>query len=289
MELSEESFMTKWEGPDFVIAGTQKAGTTWLERQLGSHPDIFTPRKQLHYFDRNYRRGEEWYSQWFQKASDGQLCGEKTTEYFDTTTVERFAQRVSTDYPDLKVIVILRDPVNRALSALRHMVNSGLEKRPADPGKLLFDDMNRSGEKSYRYIERGFYDRQLAHLERYISPNRLQVLIFEEDIVGSPITGLSKICEFLEIEPVEPKSLQETVNKLRLSAFGADLSHQLYSVPYARSLIRRLDRWLGASPWEPNFQTATIESLKRIFEEPNEALFNRLDRNIPSWAREIKE
>lgn len=277
--------MEERKGPDFVIAGTQKAGTTWLERQLGQHPQVFTPSRQLHYFDRNYDRGADWYARWFQRAVAGQLLGEKTTEYLDIPTAETFSRRAATDYPDMKVIVILRDPVRRALSALRHMVNSGLEKCPRDADKLLFDDMARPNGKGYRYIKRGFYADQLASIDKYIEPDKLLVLIFEEDIVESPAAGLQRVFEFLGLDLKKPHNLEKQVNQLRLSRLAAGLSYRLHNVPYARGVIRRIDRLLPLQQWEPKFEAETMERLCSIYSEPNKLLFQRLGRNIPSWSK----
>lgn len=271
--------------PDFVIAGTQKAGTTWLEHHLAGHPGVFTPRRQIHFFDRHFDRGHAWYASWFRGAEPGKICGEKTTEYFDIPTAEDFARRVAGAYPELKVIVVLREPVGRALSALQHMVNAGLERLRPDLERLLFEDMSRPPECSFRYIERGFYARQLDALTRHIPPERLLVLIFEEDIVASPARGLDRACRFLEIEPVEPADLGLPINKVRLSAAGAALAYRLHHVPYARSVVRRLDKLLGLPQWKPRFRAETVERLREIYREPNEALFERLGRRIPSWTQ----
>lgn len=272
--------------PDFIIAGTQKGGTTWLEHNLNLHHQVSTPKKQLHYFDKNYEKGIEWYSSWFKGVDASVLCGEKTTEYFDTETVEKVFNRMSQDCPNVKVFVILRDPVKRAISAVQHMVNSGLEKMPSNIDRLLFDDQCREPGKGFRYIERGFYAQQLNTIYQYIPKEQVCVLIFERDIVSDPECGWQKVCEFLEVDSVPMENLKQNINTLRLSKLGILASYFLYKVPYARGVIRRLDRFLNLSPWSAGFLDSTVLKLQKIYEPENERLFKMLGYRIPEWVTE---
>jgi len=63
--------------PDFVIAGTQKAGTTWLREYLFKHPEVSGCHHQLHFFDRNYAMGLKWYARHFERLSAARVVGEK--------------------------------------------------------------------------------------------------------------------------------------------------------------------------------------------------------------------
>ena len=186
--------------PDFVIAGTQKAGTTWLRDNLFTHPEVSGCRHQLHFFDRNYARGLEWYARHFERLPAAHVVGEKSTEYFDTTTADEVARRLASDCPDTKVIIVLREPAARAMSAFKHMVISGVEPLPASPDAVLFADRNRPEEQSNRYIERGFYLRQLQAFYKHISPEQILLLIFEEDIVKHPRLGLERALTFLGVD-----------------------------------------------------------------------------------------
>jgi len=270
--------------PHFVIAGTQKAGTTWLKQQLARHPDVFMARKQLHFFDRNFHKGIGWYKSWFRSAAPEKICGEKTTEYFDIPTAAPFAQYVANFFPQLKVIIILRDPVTRALSALRHMVNSGLEKLPTDPDRVLFDDKARPRLRSFRYIERGFYANQLKDLYRNIPTDQIMVLVFEEDIIDNPSSCLRRVCDFIGVPNIRFHGYDRPVNRLRLSPLAIALSYQMYDVPYARSVIRRADRVLGLNPWKPEFKLKTVARLRSIFADHNAELFQLLGREITAWG-----
>lgn len=271
------------ELPDFLIVGTQKGGTTWLEHQLGRHGQVFTPGRQLHFFDRHFDKGTEWYRAQFAGATDGQTVGEKTTEYFDTLNGDRTAERIAQTLSDARLIVILRDPVDRALSALRHMVNSGLEPMPSDPSAALFGDADKPEDQRWRYVERGFYARQLETLYAHVDRERVLVLILEDDIRGAPDACWARVCDFLGIDHLPAQGLDEAVNMLRLSALSIRLSKLLYAVPYARGAIRRIDGALGLRPWKPVFAADTRARLADIYRPHNQALFALLGREIPAW------
>ena len=112
--------------PDFVIIGTQKAGTTWLAARLAEQPGIFLPRPfEVHFFDRedNYGRGTAWYAERFRSAPVGALVGEKTPDYLWTQRPpdrgpNDIPHRMYTLLPNARLVLVLRDPVRRAISAL---------------------------------------------------------------------------------------------------------------------------------------------------------------------------
>jgi len=268
--------------PDFIIAGTQKAGTTWLEHNLNRHPNVSTPRRQIHFFDKNYERGGDWYASQLPKQAPQLLVGEKTTEYFDPSTVDAVFSRMREVCPKVKVILILRDPAKRALSAFQHMVNSGLEPITSQPDEMLFIDRDR-GEMGFRYIERGFYAQQLERVLTYIPREQLNIQIFERDVVNNPMGGWQKTCDFLGIEAKVLGGLEQPVNTLRLSAPGIRLSRLFYNVPYARGVIRRIDNRLGLKKWRPRFTAQTQARLKDLYNDENERLFDLLGNRVTEW------
>ena len=102
--------------PDFLGIGTQKGGTTYLHALLQHHPQIFlaTPKEQ-HFFSLHWQRGEQWYADQFAQAESHQCCGEVTPYYLFHPEVP---QRIKSQLPAAKLIVLLRDPVERALVAV---------------------------------------------------------------------------------------------------------------------------------------------------------------------------
>lgn len=99
----------------FLGIGAPRAGTTYLDVVLRSHPNLYLPasRKEVHYFDSNYDRGAAWYAGFFTEATSTQRCGEVTPSYLDHPDV---AERVAASNPEMRSVVVLRDPVKRAFS-----------------------------------------------------------------------------------------------------------------------------------------------------------------------------
>lgn len=112
--------------PDFVVVGAQRCGTTSLFRALIAHPQIARPtfHKGINYFDLNYTRGLDWYRGHFpidrrhQPGEDGSLVYFEASGYY---VYHPFAmERMARDLPGVRVVVMLRDPVERAYSAYEH-------------------------------------------------------------------------------------------------------------------------------------------------------------------------
>ena len=114
--LAQAEWKFKQKAPDFVIIGAGKAGTTSLYRYLGKHPQILLPnKKELRFFDRNFERGYQWYLAQFPGICDRSdlLTGEASPSYFYE---DQAAQRLYDFAPEIKIIVMLRNPVERTIS-----------------------------------------------------------------------------------------------------------------------------------------------------------------------------
>ena len=99
--------------PNFLVIGAQRAGTTWLYECLREHPEIFLPEtKELHYFDLNHEKGDEWYFRHFEGASE-KAIGEITPNYYQYPGA---IEKAHVLLPEAKFIFILREPKARAIS-----------------------------------------------------------------------------------------------------------------------------------------------------------------------------
>lgn len=128
--------------PTFLIIGAQKSATRWLRSHLGEHPDVFTSDAEISYFnhDGRYALGTEWYRSQFREWSGEQLIGESTPGYLmwrhDPGVV---AERIRATVPDVRLIAVVRDPVDRAASAVVHHQRHERIRASASLVDLAFD------------------------------------------------------------------------------------------------------------------------------------------------------
>ncbi|MEM1042736.1 MAG: sulfotransferase domain-containing protein [Bacteroidota bacterium] len=202
--------------PDFLLIGAQKAGTTSLYHYLTQHPRVLpVHRKEVHYFDIGYRRGLGWYRSFFPTAREVQreaaLTGEASPYYLFHPQVPA---RIRQDLPDAKLIVLMRNPVDRAYSHYHHEVRKGYETLPFEEAvdreeERIAEETARLGadpayysqaHRSFSYLARGRYLEQLRPwIDRF---GREQMLLLPgERMYADPQGVLDAVCGFLGIEP----------------------------------------------------------------------------------------
>jgi hypothetical protein len=111
--------------PTFLIIGAQKSATRWLRVNLGLHPDVYTAPTELEFFNKaeRFARGTRWYCRQFEGWSDERIVGESTPGYmFWRERPDLVAARIAQVVPDVRLIAILRNPIDRAQSAMVHHI-----------------------------------------------------------------------------------------------------------------------------------------------------------------------
>lgn len=274
--------------PDFIIIGGQKCGTTWLRYHLLQHPDVYVPTKEAQFFNRqqNVAKGRGWYESRFRKAHSGQVVGDKSPDYLWTTSdgarnhIAGSHERIHEMYPDMRLVVTLRNPVNRAVSALNHFIRRGHITPLYGIDELLFGE-KRSLIEGLGIIEKGFYARELRpYLERF-DREQILVLIFEEDIVQAPRATLQRLYEFVGVDPTvsERVDLGRKRGEHYLSLLGLLL--QYYILP--KDLVKLIDRPLPAAKLNPS--PDNVLRLYAMYEEANGDLFDLIERHPAAWLR----
>ena len=197
--------------PDFIIIGAQKCGTSTMFHHLAEHPDVFLPkRKELHFFDENYALGMEYYLRFFnrRRMPDSPFCtGEASPFYFFHP---KAASRIKSNLPEIKLILLLRNPVNRAYSQYHHMKRKGrlslsfehaihLEPEILKNRKDAFVLDDQHSDLIYRrfsFLARSRYVEQLPVWYQYF--NRDQLLILRsEDYFHDPASVFQQTYRFL--------------------------------------------------------------------------------------------
>ena len=164
--------------PDFVIIGTMKSGTTTLFRWLESLDDVWLPAvKEPDFFsdEKVWSRGMEWYRSLFAMASPGDLTGEASVEYTDPGVADTVAARIAATMPGVKLVCLLRDPIDRLRSHYRHEVQRSRERRPF-PAAIK--------EHDNPYVRRSMYHDALApYLANF---DRGQLLVVRMESLTEP-------------------------------------------------------------------------------------------------------
>ncbi len=249
--------------PNFLIIGAAQSGTTTLYSYLREHPDIYLPpskRPEPHFFlkEDEYTKGLAYYSErYFSKSQVQTARGEASTSYIYHESV---ADRIRTHLPAVKLIAILRHPVDRAYSNYWHTVGSGLET-------LSFDEAVRTEKERtagirdpfwgavqpYAYVARGFYYKQLSTYLRYFHQAHMLTVLFD-DLVQDPLRVVRNVFNFLSVD----------------AAF----------VP---SGVGRVE-----NRWTPSGSEMSRETRKMLlgwYREDVEKLSGLLDRDLSSWKK----
>ena len=197
--------------PDFLGLGVQKGGTTTLHTLLAAHPQLMLPqKKELHFFTHRYWRGKRWYGRQFRAATPDQKCGEITPYYLFHPLV---AERIQRCCPKARLIVLLRDPVERALSQLFHSQRFGLELLPleralaAEPERLRTAERalkRRQRHKSHQehsYVARSRYELQLQGYEQLFPRDQLWIGR-SEDLFERPEWVWRELLQWLELDVI---------------------------------------------------------------------------------------
>lgn len=180
--------------PDFLIIGAERSGTTWLYERLREHPGVYMPAdKEVHFFNeyrsdgtrnRNYEFGLEWYSQLFAPAGPQQVRGEATPMYLHCPGT---AARIAEAAPSVKILVALRNPVDRALSHWRMLL---AKKQTSLPFRQAFD------ADVHGLASRGLYASQLRDYLRHFDQEKF-LLLRLQDVEATPVACLRRAEESL--------------------------------------------------------------------------------------------
>ncbi|MGA9381532.1 MAG: sulfotransferase [Phormidium sp.] len=244
--------------PTFIIVGAQKSGTTSLYQYLIQHPQIVpASQKEVHFFDLNFAKGVDWYKQQFPTVSPGLITGEASPYYIFHPVV---AQRVYELFPEVKLIALLRNPVERAISHYYHEVRLGFEKLgladaiaqesarlKGETAKMLADATYYSyNHQHYTYLSRGIYVEQLKHWMQFFPKEQFLVLPSEE-LYNQPNQVLNQVLEFLEL-PSYQLTQYDKYNSGEYPEINPETRQQLQE--YFQPYNQQLEEFLGVKfPW----------------------------------------
>ncbi len=274
--------------PNMLIIGAQKCGTHWLHASLKTHPGAYmSVEKEPHFFNNAERLTTAGFAAYLQEhfsaARDETIVGEASTGYFRTRYgPTRWASpRRAVDVPnavlrflggEVRLIVGIRQPVERAISAYLHHWGKG--RMPANR-KLI--DVG----AEYGIVDIGFYHRHLTRWTEVFSRDRCHVVLLE-DIHERPREAFAAVCSFLDLEPTQPQE--------GFSYKGFDLEWEgdrlVVSAAGRREIARKMkEKRLGASSAEelPSVECRELVELQKIFDEDILRLEEWLGRDLSHW------
>lgn len=279
------------ELPGFLVIGAMKAGTTSLHHYLGEHPEVSMPRKrkELNFFNRdeNWNRGLEWYQTQFRpnELLKGECCPNYTM-YSDVPNdltgkvqVSNVPERIHDSLPDVKLIYILRDPIERMLSHIHHLWSDGREER--DMQAILNDSYDR-----WNYRRYSCYFFQLRHYLRYFDMKDIHVTTLES-LKSEPHKTLKEIYGFLGIDAdfADKVSLNihNASSKKRVSGlFGSLLGRFGKRLPH--HFARSLQLFMGTELPKPVLSEEETAGLVSLFKDDVGNLKQLTGLNFQNWT-----
>ncbi len=248
--------------PNFLIIGAARSGTSTLYRYLQSHRQIYlrpNKRPEPHFFfkESEYVKGLGYYEEtWFPKEGSWQAVGEASTSYLFGPAVPA---RVAEALPGVRLIALLRNPIDRAFSNYWHSVRSGFET--LDFATAIERETERTNAiegtalaelKPYSYIARGFYYGQISNYLRFFAREQITLATFEE-LCERPALLLKDVYRHLRVAEELPRRMDIIENRSVPEGTVLDPSLrrrliQMYAddvVRLGKLLDRDLTAWLG--------------------------------------------
>ncbi|WP_418057786.1 sulfotransferase family protein [Pimelobacter simplex] len=216
--------MTREPRPDFLLVGAPKAGTSALHLALAAHPDVFvtTPKEPKFWLcedappphwrgpgDRHSQQEWIWhpdrYADLFRPAPPAALRGESTPFYLWHRGAQR---RIAEALPGVRIVAVVRDPIDRAYSNWMHLWSDGLEpEADFETAFALQDERVAAGYAPFwHYRDLGLYGEQLRDLLKLVEPARVLVVRYR-DIVDHPAATIDRTCRFLGIREGQVTSI----------------------------------------------------------------------------------
>lgn len=260
--------------PQFIIIGAVKAATTWIQARLQENPAIFMPDAEPHYFSTEYDRGEEWYRGFFaERPGNAYAIGEKSADYLAHPLA---ARRIAGQLPDARLVLQLRNPVERAYSDYKMLYRRGTVKGPPE------DYLTSPDNPFPRFLEDGLYARHIARWFDLFPREQMLVYLYE-DVSAQPRRIVEEVSRHIGVDPFHetgPSDMRENSSRSailplplrRALAPLKDSVRPLRGHPVFESMRSLLAREVAYPPLSPalrerlcDFYARDVETLEAMF------------------------
>ena len=240
------------KSPNFLIIGAARSGTTTLYNCLKKHPLIYLPknkRPEPHFFLKNkeFKKGYEYYiGKYFFNSSLNQIKGEASTSYLFQKYVP---SRIYKYIPNCKFIIMLRNPVERAISNYLFTYNNGIEtldfdkairnenKRIKNPKNIFEKEV-----QPFAYLKRGLYYNQISNYLKYFKRKQFHFIIFDNFILN-PNRELKAVLEFLNLNQIRFQNIRR-FNKSKIK-IKVSKETKKFMINYFKDDINKLSNFLN--------------------------------------------
>jgi hypothetical protein len=270
--------------PNFLFIGADKTGSTWLYQLLRQHPQVYVPNiKDVYFFDQYYDKGLDWYNALFSGApADARVVGELSHDYLYSS---RAAARIAKDFPNVKLIVTLRNPIERSFSHFLYLRRGGKTQ----------GTFHQAAKALPEIINHSIYAPNLAEYYRLFDASQIKVVTFDK-LKSDPEEYAREILTFLGVEFLHDYPYREDV----LAAAKPRSAMVSRGVKAAANIARRLGlpqlvglvkysklRNLLFSPYgigtQPQMDDALEEELIEMFRDDVSALEKMLFIDLSHW------
>lgn len=288
---------------DFIGIGAEKSATTWIFECLKEHPEVCpSAKKETRFFNkpRKYKRGIEYYQKSYKHCSEGKIKGEFDPTYLAS---EKVAERIHEYFPDAKLIVSLRDPIERALSQYRA---GNKMKNPLS----IYSNLKEAIQKSPHLKKKGFYFKHLKKFFEKFSRENILVILYGE-IKSNPKNKIKDLYKFLDIDsefsPPVLNNKKGVTGTTRTTLKHSRLTKLLYKltnkIKQNQSLYNTLDKSILGRlhtkliRWNKSKKTTnqeeptkldeippeTRKELRKIYSEDIKKLEQLIDKDLSHW------
>lgn len=243
--------------PSFIIIGTARGGTTSLFNYLSLHPQIEMPvKKEIAFFCTHFRKGLSWYKSHFPVKKDNSIITGEASPYY--LSQPKAAERLKSMFPDVKIIVLLRNPIERAFSSYKNIKKLGLETSASFEEAVSLEEERTNGElekiisgklsysqrhQHYSYLGRSIYHQELERWFSEFPVNQFHI-INSETFYADPSATYSETIRFLGLPEHDPGPLHPFNESIRGEQISPEFREKLavFFEPHNEKLFRMINK-----------------------------------------------
>lgn len=206
--------------PDFIIIGSMKCATSAIYEYLCQHPKVWNRKpKEIHFYTQNHEKGLNWYLKYFQDKPEGCITGEASPSYFDNSYSIKIPKLILEDFPEVKIIVSLRNPTDRAISHFYHIQHKLGKLSEHDVGNYFSSDhisafIENKVADLPPYLDGilkiGQYAKRLPYWLETYKPDQI-IVINQAKLEQYEQQTMKEIFNFLNLEPLTEKKNYQKV------------------------------------------------------------------------------